>query len=791
MRRLSTILFLFATMMTWAGNVTQSEALEKAKAFINSRRAMPVQQKMRLAAKGTQISSKYATPYSSEHEHFYVFNAGTNDGYVVVSGDDRTPAILGYADKGSFDAEEMPESMKAWLQSYADQLEYLNSHPAVARAKAPAKEHQAVRPLIKSTWNQGEPYNNMCPMDGSKRSFTGCVATAMAQIINYYKYPAKTTATIPAYVSESKGISVGAIGPTEIDWANMKDNYKGNETQAEKNAVANLMRLCGASVEMNYTANSSWAYYYIVADALRKYFDYDKGTQHLLRDNYRASEWDSLVYNELASKRPVLYGAQATGGGHAFIIDGYDKDGLYHVNWGWGGSSDGYFLLSILDPNNNSGIGASSSTDGYSFDHEATFGIQPNTGQDPKREVKMTTFSINTEQTAATKGSKGFHVAYTTETRNQTGTAYTFDLGVGVFNKDHELCFASMQWYSDLPNSYGWDAAEHECNIPDLADGTYFITNISRKKGTTEWKLNYGGETHYITATVNGNQMILQSPSVKLEGDVQVSGNMEVGGKQTVKATIKNNGSFFLNTLYLLIDGEVKGGRYFEAEPGETAELEMSFKPEKAGTKTISIARRTEYYDQGQEQWVVQYPEVATTTIEVLAPKANNLTLSNGKVMNASGRNINDNVALIQFTAKNNNNTEYNDEIRVRSLWNDGSGVSNWYSFKAVVDKELQLAPGESKTIEVEIPLAEDGKYWFNVSYKTNGSFISEQDLNDNRNINLSPYTVVVPIDEELGVASVTTSRQNAVIYDMQGRRVGHNQMKKGLYIINGKKVIK
>ena len=198
MRKILSILFLFATITAMAGNVTIEEAQRKAQAFFMSRTNKQYQ--IRLAAKSTQI---HRSATQTVRESYYVFNVGEDNGYILVSGDDRTPAILGYADKGNFDANSIPANMKAWLQNYEDQLDVLSK--SEKGAVAAASEHQAIRPLIASTWNQGEPYNNMCPMDGEQRSLTGCVATVMAQIINYWQYPESAGEKHPGQVPRTYG----------------------------------------------------------------------------------------------------------------------------------------------------------------------------------------------------------------------------------------------------------------------------------------------------------------------------------------------------------------------------------------------------------------------------------------------------------------------------------------------------------------------------------------------------------------------------------------------------------
>lgn len=788
MRKLLPILFLFATLMTWAGNVTESEALQKAKAFMDSQRTTQSQCQMRLAAKSTQVSNKLTTAVK---ESYYVFNVGQNNGYVVVSADDRTPAILGYADEGTFNTSNIPANMKAWLQSYTDQLNYLESHPAAARAAV--TEHTAIRPLIKATWDQGEPYNNKCPMDGDERSLTGCLATAMAQIMNYYQYPEKTTSTIPSYTTGTKGITVNEIPVTTIDWSNIKNNYNGNETAAQKNAIATLMQLCGASMEMDYTSYSSYAYMIPALNAFKNYFDYDTSLRHVNRIEFRASEWDELIYNELAQKRPVYYCGQSIGGGHAFVIDGYSKDGFFHVNWGWGGSRNGYFLLSILDPHSNTGSGASSSSDGYSFDQDAIIGIQPNTGnEEPKWVIKMTSEGLYTNLSVVNKQGSYFPISLTATFYNRTGATQDFDLGIGVYDKDNKEVSAQKMNDGRFAESWGYNGITYNCNIPALPDGTYAITAISREKGTDTWYQNLRSFQYYITATISGNQMTLQNPTVDASGSVAVNGNMEVYSTQTAKATIKNNGTFFNNVVFLLVNGEPKGGRHLEIASGETAELDMAFTPEETGDHTIAFALKTWVFDDEQNQWMEHYNEIANTTVTIKAAKTNELKLTNGMLLNADANGyIKSNVAKLRFKAQNAKTTsDYYDNIRVRVLQNSNGG--NYYWDITSVEIPVRLGKLKSETYEVEVPLEVDGYYWFNISYKTDGYYLGN-DLWDNRNINLLPFKVEIPAPtaEELGVDPITRTKTLSIVYDLQGRSIDNNLMKKGLYIKDGKIIIK
>jgi hypothetical protein len=774
-------------MMAWAGNVTESEALQKAKAFIDGQRITHPQRQMRLAAKSTQVNKKLTTVVE---DRYYVFNVGQDNGYVIVSADDRTPAILGYADEGSFDVDRIPDNMRSWLQGYTEQLEYLSTHATTKRAEI--TEHQVIRPLIQSTWDQGEPYYNKCPMDGNYRSLTGCLATAMAQILNYYKYPEATTATIPGYTTVNKQITVDDIPVTTIDWANMKNKYTGNESAVQKDAVATLMQLCGASIKMDYSYNDSYAYIFYVSESLRNYFDYDAGTRHADRRYYFAKEWDELIYTELEEKRPVYFLGQSLGGGHAFIIDGYSKDGLFHVNWGWGGSCNGYFLLSILDPHSNTGSGASSSSDGYSFDQDAIIGIQPNTDNKPEWGVRMTSEGLYTNLSVVNKQGSYFPISLTATFYNRTGATQDFDLGIGVYDKDNKEVSAQKMNDGRFAESWGYNGITYNCNIPALPDGTYAITAISREKGTDTWCQNLRSFQYYITATINGNQMTLQNPTVDASGSVAVNGNMEVYSTQTAKATIKNNGTFFNNVVFLLVNGELKGGRHLEIAPGETADLDMNFTPEETGEHTIVFALKTWVFDDEQNQWMEQYNELANTTVTIKAAKTNELKLTNGMLLNADANGyIKSNVAKLRFKAQNAKTTsDYYDNIRVRVLQNSDGG--NYYWDITSVEIPVRLGKLKSETFEVEVPLEVDGYYWFNISYKTDGYYLGN-DLWDDRNINLIPFKVEIPAPtaEELGVEPITKTKTPSIVYDLQGRSIDNNLMKKGLYIKDGKKIIK
>lgn len=275
----------------------------------------------------------------------YVF--ASPEGLLVVGADDVAAPLLGYTDAPAT-AESLPPNMLAWLRDYARQI-------ASARSAAPYKasaadSKAAISPLLSSKWNQSSPYNMYCPTISGTQCPTGCLATAMAQIMNYHQWPEKGTGNID-YYTRTRNVRVQCnIGDYTLDWANMLNGYTSSASTKQKQAVGRLMQVVGASLEMDYNTDASGAYGVDATTALIDNFYYDPAGAYYMREWFSLTDWQNIVYNELASNRPVLYCGSGSAGGHAFVCDGYSSNGYFHINWGWGGTSDGYFLLDALAP---------------------------------------------------------------------------------------------------------------------------------------------------------------------------------------------------------------------------------------------------------------------------------------------------------------------------------------------------------------------------------------------------------------------------------------------------------
>ena len=321
---------------------------------------------------------------------YYVFANGEDKGFTIVSGDDRMPEVVGYSAQGTYDPDHLPANYVGFMKAYQETVEALLKGDAqvsgglaeVRQWRAERAGSAAVAPLLDGIkWDQREPYNNMCPLyEGTNRSVTGCVATAMAQVMMYYKNPKKLKSTIESYTTKAYGINIPAIysGAT-YDWDNMLPDYsKSDYNSAQADAVAKLMYHCGAAVKMDYGPSSGAN---VTPAILATYFGYDADLmQDLTRTVFTLQQWMTLIDNELKAKRPILYSGQSSDGGHEFVCDGSDGKGLYHINWGWGGYQDGYFDLTILQPQKG-GAGSGSAVDGYNRNCSMIIGIAPDNGK--------------------------------------------------------------------------------------------------------------------------------------------------------------------------------------------------------------------------------------------------------------------------------------------------------------------------------------------------------------------------------------------------------------------------
>lgn len=336
--------------------------------------------RLRSSVKTPTLSLIHEIKDSDGIDALFVFDNTDSDGFVILSADDMAAPVLGYCDSGEFDPNGIPPQLSLWLDGYARQIEHARKNASSFREGAPtwSDDWTPVEPMISSKWNQDTPFNNLCPEVNGSKSYTGCVATAMSQVMNYWKYPESGQGTItyrPVMVGKELSLDLSEL---TFDWEGMLDEYTaGNYTDREAEAVATLMKAAGYSVLMEYSPETSGAMSLYIRKALVDNFKYDGNTEYVERAYYSSSDWTALIYGSLLEGCPVIYDGQGSVGGHSFICDGYDSDGFFHMNWGWGGKSDGYFRLEALNPEY---IGIGGFNGGFNFTQDAIINIRKPTG---------------------------------------------------------------------------------------------------------------------------------------------------------------------------------------------------------------------------------------------------------------------------------------------------------------------------------------------------------------------------------------------------------------------------
>ena len=698
---LAVVLNMAAATQALAGHVTPEQAEQTARVFLDSRHRGGQSQTLKMARRQPLLQTPVAAAA------YYVFNVGQAGGFVMVSGDDRTPAILGYADSGTFDADQLPSHVRAWFDGYADQLSYLEQTDGRYEALRLADDRAAVSPLLTSRWNQGAPYNDACPVDPDtgERSVTGCVATAMAQVLNYYQWPERTLTTIPGYTTSTRQMSRPAIPPTDIDWDLMRDSYGGPTAETQRQAVANLMMLCGHSVEMDYKSESSGAYTQDLVNAFQTYFGYDPSTRIVLRSHYDAAQWETMIYNEVAEGRPVLYSGQSEGGGHSFVVDGYDGNGRFHINWGWGGMSDGYFVLSVLNPNSTSGIGSSGTTDGYSYSQDAIIGLQH--GSDAVANEGLTVYSLSvsgSQSFTRSSRSRDFsNITLKADMYNMSGMTHVFGIGYMLYGADDSPADNQLLGYYEgveLQNYWGWGgeyALEMDLSFgAGLADGDYYIVPVSHSENSDQWQPSHGADVWRIKATIDGMTLTLAEPQMSLSATLSATGSKEVNRSLPLTATVTNNGSKFNGSVYLFVDGTRMGGRTLTLDGSETANLEIDFIPTSTGNKQLSLA----YID--NDKYVV----FARTSVNVGYAQPSNLSAT-FNVANLSGGVLRESHASVDITVTNRGSRSYEQPVNI-AIMRYSAEDNMYYAFSAL-PQNLNLAAGESTTLHTDFYDVPDG----------------------------------------------------------------------------------
>ena len=496
-----------------AGVRTPADALRIAKEFTSVSASGPS-----VKRSNRQSSSNSASDLSLADSSAVYLAVNTADGYVLVGADERLPEVLGYSDNGAFDADNLSPAFRYWMECYEEELAAAGDSSLISNDQSPIINHQprravaAVSPLCSSRWNQSAPYNNYAPAynDQGSKCVTGCVATAMAQIMYYHKHPTIGTGS-HSYLWEctepvGKSATLSAnFGQTTYRWADMRDSHRSGTTAEQDDAVATLMYHCGVSVNMGY-GQSSGAYTEKVPPALKDYFSYDANYQRIQKVMYPADSLNAIIAAELKAKRPVLVSGHNSEGGHAFVCDGCDNKGYFHINWGWGGSNDGYFLLTALNPGSSQGIGGT--TKGYNKSTCFFIGLQPAKSGTPKAipQIATTKFTVSSE---SFDRSASFSVSIA-RLENFGLTNFSGSYGVALYDEDETKLITVIKQKDNCSITAGWHyttaSTLSSITIPNtVPNGTYHLCCVYRDANYGWMRMLCTEDDYFMTLTLTSS----------------------------------------------------------------------------------------------------------------------------------------------------------------------------------------------------------------------------------------------------------------------------------------------
>ena len=714
MNRIYTLMLVLclaiAGSTAWAESINENQARRIAEGFMTSHR-LPATG-LKLAKKAPQLNA----PSQAGKAAYYVFNNGqTQGGYIIVAGDDHAPAVLGYSDRGTFDAQAVPEAMQELLDSYAEQIEAISLGN---KAAALTSSGPAIAPMLTSCWNQKSPHNHLLPFVEGNRAVVGCAATAMAQIMYYWKWPARPTMTIPEYTTTTYSIFMPALEPVDFNWDAMQDNYLGSDTLSEAGlATATLSLYCAQSLEMDFEDGTSGAVTSRAAQKLSTYFGY-KGSAHTLcRLNYTTQEWSDMLYSELSAHRPVIYSGRKKSSGHAFICDGYDGNGMFHINWGWNGQSNGYFLLNVLNPDMQ-GTGSASGVYGYVYSQAAIVGIEP--GESPNDfAMTITSATLNSATTTRTDTNENFTAVLTGLFHNYTSEVIAARFGWGLYQDDQFIeRLYSTSTSGVKPGNYFTIADKTVSFGSGNTSGTYRIVPIYSEYGESNWRPCYGGDKHYFEVTINGNECTFKGYGSASEinytvNDITMEGMMHNGRPVDLNVNLTNNGEWSNRLLYMFVDGAFKATGLVNLGNGETADIPFRFMPSAAGEFTLTWS----WNDDGSDPIATR-----TVTINPMPSASLSGTLQVLNVTDATNKIVTSDKFCVELTVTNNGTETYNEELSFKlykhSTGNSGTSVQG-------INMPIVLEPGETKTVQADFDNVVNGwKYFVNSYYYSAGEQI-------------------------------------------------------------------
>lgn len=713
-------------------------------------------------------ASSPTTRYHATIDNLYVFS--TAKGFIILPSDDRAPALLGYADEGDFSTEGNP-AFNSWLDFYNKELDYLKTLPERKEPRVARVARQEIEPLTKTLWNQEWPYNIDCPKLDGKETVTGCVATAMAQGMKFYNYPERGKGEHTYWWGKGQDSLSFNYANHPFKWNLMADTYDRETPYDQRQAVAELMFACGVSVDMAYEPGGSGAATMVMGAQLIDIFGYSPSMTLPQRAYYGLDEWESMIYDALAKGEPVLYSGAGTAGGHQFICDGYSADGYFHFNWGWGGLSNGYFLLTALNPDD---LGVGGGAGGFNSSQTALLNFRPTETGDERiyvvtngTEFKSYVSEVKEGDDFRCTGSYFNYSLYPLPEGTRLGVKFTPSGGEAPI-------YAEGPDMGGFKPDYGRD--DLLVKFPHLEDGTYVITPALRADGKWFDVRTPVGLPGMVMATVaSGEAKLSEQKGAEVEViDITIPETIYDNHGFPLTFSVRNYGEleFYSSVIPYLVDSEgteVASSvfRPVDVLPGETyvvSDYMASFKAS-AGETIADGDYFLIFRDRAGKIISKSVPLTISPT-----PADEIVTYSDFKMVTPDP--VTDPSDVVFSVTVNCREGYYYGAPHIDIF--HGWGGYDIYSKGA---DSIYLTSGEKKVVEIHADLSRlaDGEYIC-------AGYDGGKEVTDN--IRFTIDTV------QTGIADVSDSEGNDVrVYDLHGM-THHGKIHPGIYIFNGRKIV-
>ena len=799
MKRLQIAFTALYALTLNAQTVSVEEARVKAVQFLNHSNAT-----RSLPSDVDNLWLSY-TSSSGGETYFYVFNRDDDGGFVIVGGDKAAKDVLGYSDHGEFDYQSIPCNLRDLLSQYRAEISHairrVRSGASLVADEATRTVRADIAPLVTARWNQDYPYNCQLPaLDAENSLLTGCVATAGAQIMKRYGYPARGT----GHASYSRTVrNFGTkqfeanFSSTTYDWDNMLNSYDGSETEAQKRAVGTLMYHVGVGCNMKYGVDESAASEVTLATALATYFGYDKAMSVEQRSFYDSdTEWESMVYSELAAGRPVVYcGRNSNSEGHAFVCDGY-ADGRYHINWGWGGNFDGNYALTgtnALGPDEQ----------GFAYDQTAVIGIQPDCGGAAR--IRVATFGQCAINFTSAVGGKKISVS------NSTGLVF---YNAGIFKTPITYGMRMKSETSPLAYDVEVETAEFDCGaglslvsfvVPlSAAEGTYRIVPIYKdEKG--EWRESRGQSSLFPRLTILPPTAVALSSQVGVSNDGYVLKNAFCFSFSVVNPTVsaqsprlrlnvmRHNGTRYSTIAYYYLEsnfapGEEKSYNIDQNTPTDMGRISaegryvlvlQDYLTLTALSDSIPFqvtAARTVTYKMTSARWgTICLPFEADIPDDIHALSITGVDDGELVMEEVEGRFRKDTPYLLYG---NQGTYSFTGPITPEGIFANGALTGTTYTVQQYAPKNSYILQNQSGNVGFYRVLDDDTQRCRQYSAYLNSS------------VGLaSSFLFNVVRGGQTSVTSVATDDSESPVFDLLGRRVGADY--RGIVVVGGRKMLR